>query len=194
MIVIDEKNKQHILFQSESVRASESLINTFRFEMKIETNELLNFKMILVPYQNYNDKYSHTKEVNKRDIYIPNHIHPFVEQRINQSILQTRDAIAINFQEIPNEYSFMDLFSFNQDSIGSTMIDKIELRVISEEENIEEFSYRKEYKKQNLMYGIHIGTFAKVSDGWKFHPKFINTLMRQNKVLSLAIGEYYDSF
>lgn len=195
MIVIDKDRKEHSLWEKEIERASQSLTNIIRFDMKISTEVFLDVNIIVIPYQNYEGRFTHDiNEVDKEDVYLPKHKHSFVETRANDNIFLTRDSIAINLSKVPEKYSFMDLFAFPP-SLGHRIIaDTMELKVTSEEENIEEFSYKREFGYRKELHGIHICTLAKVSDGWKFHPQFIDTLMNADKVLSLGVGGFYDKF
>lgn len=195
MIVIDKDRKEHSLWENEVKRANQSLTNTIRFDMKMSTDVFLDVNIIVIPFQNYEGKYTHDiHEVDKEDVYLPKHGHSFVETRANDNIFLTRDSIAINLNKVPEKYSFMDLFVFPH-SLGRRIIaDTIELKVISEVNNIEEFSYKREFGYRRELHGIYICTLAKVSDGWKFHPQFMDTLMNANKVLSLGVGGFYDKF
>lgn len=54
----------------------------------------------------------------------------------------------------------------------------------------EYFSYKKGFYR--MISGAMLGTFAKLDDGWKFYPKFYDTLVSHDKLLKLYLGKQYD--
>ncbi len=181
-------------------KSEESLTNKIRLEARVKCEPIIDYKMVLIPYQNYNGQFTHNEIGSKKDIYKKSHstylipyITCYAEERINQSVLKTEDSVLIDFDKIPEKYSFMDSFIFPQ-GLGTNSVHSVFLNFVQEESKNETtlFEYEKRLTLSKNIHGIFLGTFGKVSDGWKFYPKFIDTLMGERKILSLAIGENYD--
>lgn len=193
MITIEDINNKTFAYNNkiEMNKSESSLKGSIQIETKVRCEPVVKYRLVLVPYQNYNDKFNHYDEVKKNDIFEPFHTPQYIEQGINK-ILFTEDDNIIHLNKIPKQYNFIDFFVFPQEILGSNLVHYVSLNFVQKKIVDEQlFGYERYFYSCN-MHGIFLGILGKVSDGWKFYPKFYDTMMNQKKILSLAIGGYYD--
>ena len=93
------------------------------------------------------------------------------------------DSFSIFFDEIPDYLQYIDLY-LNNDSDDS-FLSECTLRFQSEENSKEEDLFCYNFNTTMEHKNLFLGTFARVTDGWKFYPKFVEHSIDMKDILSV---------
>ena len=154
--------------------ASKNLPNSFYLEIDTIYRDALHSAshIWLFPYSNGN--YCRKEEV----------FTYFTKSEFAKYQEQTKDFLAeetilITTSKIPKEYDFIEIYSLGYGDYKLEM--EISFSTIMKDEKKKHlFGYQKSFNDYSSFYvnngicsNIDIGTIGRVSDGWKFYPKFL---------------------
>lgn len=145
------------------------------------------FYIMLIPYIDYANKFFNNEDIQEEDIFL----------YIKETCFATRkghfvdtDVVYFDLNKIPLQYNYFDVFVYSTASIGKTYMKEITFSMQEEDMLYKPlFSYKKQFDK--FLFGVNVGTFGKVDDGWKFYPSFKEALVEDYKILKLYLGKDY---
>lgn len=160
-------HQNHIFYNQEEMnKISENLPSEIFVSalMKMENYETTsNIRFLLIPYE------EKPKVRTSNMLFLEDEKTEWMEMNSKETIARSEKGINLNTKQIPEEYNFINLCLQNFYLGKDREIFMKNCSITFKAGNKKLFAYN--YYPVDHFKSVFVGTFARVSDGWKFYPK-----------------------
>lgn len=176
-----------ILETEEEKIASENLPNHFYIEMDNNYKDELHSTSHLWLFP-----YSDSCNCKEEDFFTYFSSSPFAKLKQDSRLFHSEETVSITLDKIPSVYEFVDIYliGYKDYKLNS----KITFSIKKNSKINYLFGYQQNFinyhtfsKNNGSVENIHIGTFGKVSNGWKFYPVFEEKHMKRREIIDKYI-------
>lgn len=160
-------HQNHIFYDQEEMnRISENLPSEIVVSalMKMENYETTSdIGFLLIPYE------EKPKVRTSNMLFLEDEKTEWMEMNPKDAIARSEKGIMLNTKQIPDEYNFIDFYlqNFYLGKEREIFMENCSITFKTGREKLFEYNYY----PANHFKSVFIGTFARVTDGWKFYPK-----------------------